>query len=84
VDEEEAHQVAADKAGVLRTRSYDELVRRLEGKCEASDLTAASGTAYKIESSGELDGDGRLRVVVSVVGGPTESFTVAPDGSLVS
>jgi hypothetical protein len=84
VDQDEALQVAADQAAVLRTWTYADLVARLEGKCEASDLTAASGIAYRVESSAEQDGGENLRVIVSVVGGPTESFTVSPDGTFVS
>jgi hypothetical protein len=40
VDQDEALQVAADKAAVLRTWSYEELTVRLLGKCESSELTA--------------------------------------------
>ena len=82
--EDEALQVAADKAAVLRTWSYEELMARLLGKCESTELTAASGTAYVIESSAERQDDEQLRVVVSVVRGPTESFVVAPDGTFVT
>jgi hypothetical protein len=37
-----------------------------------------------IESSAEQQDDEQLRVVVSVVRGPTESFVVAPDGTFVT
>jgi len=84
VAEDEALQVAAAKAAVLRTWSYEELTTRLLGKCESTELTAASGTAYVIESSAELEDDEQLRVVVSVVRGPTESFVAAPDGTFVT
>jgi hypothetical protein len=84
VDQDEALQVAADKAAVLRTWSYEELTTRLLGKCESTQLTAASGTAYVTEASAEQQDEEQLRVVISVVGGPTESFVVAPDGTFVS
>jgi hypothetical protein len=84
VADDEALQVAADRAAVLRTWSYEELTTRLLGKCESTELLAASGTAYVIEASAQQEGDDRLRVVVSVVRGPTESFVVAPDGTFVT
>ena len=51
---------------------------------ESTELTAASGIAYVIEASAEQQDDEQLRVVVSEVRGPTESFVVAPDGTFVT
>jgi hypothetical protein len=93
VDREEALKVAADKADVLRTWSYDELVAGLLKQPQVAEVTAASGATYQLEweafwDSGDRGGD--VRVVVCVDDGGMRAFSplsidfiMAPDGTFV-
>jgi hypothetical protein len=92
VDQEEALQVAADKAAVLRTWSYDDLVETLLDEQETGEVTASSGATYQLEALAHWDGakGGDLRVMVcaddmgrSALRPVALSFIMAPDGTFV-
>jgi hypothetical protein len=89
VDKDEALQVAADKAAVLRTWSYGELSAKLLGAQETTEATAASGVVYQLEVAAHREGDD-LGVSVLVDDGGWRAlaplgvdFIMAPDGTFI-
>ena len=77
----------------LRAVAYGDLVERLAGRQESSEVVGFSGTAYHVELEGFWDDDDdehtELRVVASIDDGGlraflpfTDSFTVSPSGAI--
>jgi hypothetical protein len=92
VDHKEAAAVAEAALAPLRGLPYADLVTRLRGQSEMSQVTAPSGHVYNVELCGgwETAVPDHLRVWCNVDAGGlgsfaplTRAFIVAPDGTLV-
>ena len=88
----EAREVLAVQLTALRQLSYEQLVERLLDREETFDVAGPSGTQYQVELQAFWDArpNDVLHVLVSVDDGGwrafvplTDSFLVAPDGSIV-
>ena len=91
MSDEEAKGVLRAEFLKLRVVAYGDLVERLAGRQESSDVVGFSGTAYHVELEGFWDDDEHteLRVVASIDDGGlraflpfTDSFTVSPSGAI--
>ena len=91
MSDEEAKSVLRAEFLKLRAVGYGDLVERLAGRQESSEVVGLSGTAYHVELEGFWDDDEHteLRVVASIDDGGlraflpfTDSFTVSPSGAI--
>ena len=91
MSDEEAKGVLRAEFLKLRAVGYGDLVERLAGRQERSEVVGLSGTAYHVELEGFWDDDEHteLRVVASIDDGGlraflpfTDSFTVSPSGAI--
>lgn len=91
MSDEEAKGVLRAEFLKLRAVGYGDLVERLAGRQESSEVVGLSGTAYHVELEGFWDDDEHteLRVVASIDDGGlraflpfTDSFTVSPNGAI--
>ncbi len=91
MSDEEAKGVLRAEFLKLRAVGYGDLVERLAGRQENSEVVGLSGTAYHVELEGFWDDDEHteLRVVASIDDGGlraflpfTDSFTVSPSGAI--
>lgn len=91
MSDEEAKGVLRAEFLKLRAVGYGDLVERLAGRQESSEVVGLSGTAYHVELEGFWDDDEHteLRVVASIDDGGlraflpfTDSFTVSPSGAI--
>lgn len=91
MSDEEAKGVLRAEFLKLRAVGYGDLVERLAGRQESSEVVGLSGTAYHVELQGFWDDDEHteLRLVASIDDGGlraflpfTDSFTVSPSGAI--
>ena len=91
MSDEEAKGVLRAEFLKLRAVGYGDLVERLAGRQESSEVVGLSGTAYHVELEGFWDDDEHteLRVVASIDDSGlraflpfTDSFTVSPSGAI--
>ena len=91
MSDEEAKGVLRAEFLKLRALGYPDLVERLAGRQESSEVVGLSGTAYHVEFEGFWDDDEHtdLRVVASIDDGGlraflpfTDSFTIGPSGMI--
>ena len=91
MSDEEAKGVLRAEFLKLRATGFRDLVERLAGRQESSEVVGLSGTAYHVELEGFWDDDEHtdLRVVASIDDGGlraflpfTDSFTVSPSGTI--
>jgi hypothetical protein len=91
VSDEEAKAVLTAEFLNLRALTYRDLVERLAGRQERSEVLGLSGKAYHVELEGFWDDDEHedLRVVASIDDGGlraflpfTDSFTISPNGTI--
>ncbi len=91
MSDDEAKGVLRAEFLKLHAAGYDELVERLAGKQERSDVVALSGATYHVELEGFWDDEEHrdLRVVASIDDGGlraflpfTDAFTISPSGSI--
>ena len=91
MSDEEAKGVLRAEFLRLQKAGYADLVGRLAGKQERSDVTPLSGATYHVELEGFWDDEerGDLRVVASIDDGGlraflpfTDAFTISPSGSI--
>ena len=91
MSDEEAKGVLRAEFLKLRAVGYGDLVERLAGRQESSEVVGLSGTAYHVELQGFWDDDEHteLRLVASIDDGGlraflpfTDSFTVNLNGAI--
>lgn len=91
VSDEEAKAVLTAEFLELRALGYRDLVERLAGRQERSEVLGLSGKAYHLELEGFWDDDAHddLRVVASIDDGGlraflpfTDSFTISSTGAI--
>lgn len=91
MSDEEAKGVLTAEFLRLRAAGYRELVERLGGRQERSEVAGPSGKAYHVELQGFWDDDAHddLRIVASIDDGGlraflpfTDSFTISPTGRI--
>ena len=91
VSDDEAKGVLRAEFLKLRALGYDDLVERLAGKQERSEIVGLSGQPYHVELEGFWDDDEHvdLRVVASIDDGGlraflpfTDSFTISPTDTI--
>jgi hypothetical protein len=91
VSDEEAKAVLTAEFLNLRALNYQDLVERLAGRQERSEVLGLSGKSYHVELEGFWDDDAHddLRVVASIDDGGlraflpfTDSFTITPNGTI--
>jgi hypothetical protein len=91
VSDEEAKGVLTAEFLRLRASDYRDLVERLAGRQERSEVVGPSGKTYHVELEGFWDNDAHddLRVIASIDDGGlrsflpfTDSFTISPTGTI--
>jgi len=91
VSDEEAKGVLRSESLKLQAAGYANLVERLAGRQERSEVITVSGAAYHLEAEGFWDDDEHrdLRVIASIDDGGlraflpfTDAFTISPSGSI--
>lgn len=91
MSDEEAKGVLRSEFLKLRVLAYRDLVERLAGRQESSEIVGLSGTGYHVELQGFWDDDEHadLRIVASIDDGGlraflpfTDSFTISPTGTI--
>ncbi len=91
MSDEEAKGMLRAEFVKLQALDYGELVERLAGRQERSEVVGLSGVGYHVELEGFWDDDEHddLRVVASIDDGGlraflpfTDSFTISPNGAI--
>ena len=91
MSDEEAKGVLRAEFIRLRAAGYPDLVRRLAGAVETTEVVGLSNTTFYVELQGFWDDDEHraLRVVASIDDGGaraflpfTDAFTISPDGRI--